>query len=109
VSHRVNDQISLELARTIAAALPSRPDWVEMARANVTRWMTRNAHAPGLVRGYMEWLELLKLPVERVCEELTAETDRGQRLRQNSPFAGALTPVEVWDIKRRCRDAAIGT
>ena len=36
---------------------------------------------------------------------LAAETETGQRLRQNSPFAGILSPDEVWEIKLRHRHA----
>jgi len=35
---------------------------------------------------------------------LTTQSDEGQRLRQNSPFAGVLPPQEVWEIKRRMRN-----
>jgi CRISPR/Cas system-associated endoribonuclease Cas2 len=35
--------------------------------------------------------------------QLCAETEEGQRLRQNSPFAGVLSPAEVWEIKSRLR------
>ncbi len=107
MGHEVNDLISLALAKRIARELPARPEWLGLARANLTRWMSRNADAPGLLRCYAEWLDLLACPVNEVCDELLAESDRGQRLRQNSPFAGALTPREVWDIKRRCRDDTI--
>jgi len=34
---------------------------------------------------------------------LIAETDEGQRLRQNSPFAGVHRPQEVWQIKSQIR------
>lgn len=104
MGHEKNDRTSLELARRIASELPNRPEWIELAKQNLMRWKSRNAESPGLVRCYDEWLELLEHSLNEVCAELLAESERGQRLRQNSPFAGALTPREVWDIKRRCRD-----
>ncbi len=92
------------MARLIAAELPNRPEWIALALSNLANWRRRNADAPSLVRCYDEWAELLTLPVDAVCAILTRQDDEGQRLRQNSPFAGALPPQTVWDIKRRIRD-----
>jgi hypothetical protein len=104
--HEVLDQISMALAQRVAAGLPDRPEWLDTARQNLARWRQLNAGAPGLLRCYGEWEELLARPVEEICSALTATTSHGQRLRQNSPFAGVLSPAEVWDIKRRTREHA---
>jgi len=104
MGHEVNDRISLEMNRRIAAALPHRPEWLRLARDNLLRWKERNRDAPGLVQLYDEWLALLDLPVDEICAILTAQTDEGQRLRTNSPFVGALSPQEVWAIKRQAFD-----
>lgn len=101
--HVPHDLVSLEIAARIAAELPRRPDWLALARENLDRWTRINADAPALLRCYDEWRQLLRRPLPEVCAILTAPTDEGQRLRQNSPFAGALSPSEVWDIKRRFR------
>ncbi len=101
--HEYQDRVSLEMASRIARGLPSRPDWIDLARDNLDRWSRRNHDSPALIRCYEEWLAILRRPVEEVCDILTQEDDEGQRLRQNSPFAGALTPQEVWDIKERVR------
>lgn len=101
--HEYQDRVSLEIAQRIAAELPHRPEWVQHARDNLDRWNERNCDAPGLLRCYAEWRAILEKPVEEVCAIYTQETDEGQRLRQNSPFAGILTPKEVWEIKRRIR------
>ncbi len=74
-----------------------------MARENLDRWSTLNRDAPSLLRCYSEWRAILDRPIPEICATLTAPTDEGQRLRQNSPFVGALTPQEVWEIKRRNR------
>jgi hypothetical protein len=102
--HEYHDRVSLEIARRIASDLPSRPDWITLARENLNRWSRLNRDSPGLLRSYDEWRALLDRPLAELCELLTAETSEGQRLRQNSPFAGALPPETVWDIKRRVRD-----
>lgn len=91
------------MGRLIAAELPRRPEWITLARENLDRWSRLNAGAPSLLRCYQEWKCLLDLPVSEICAILTAMTDEGHRLRQNSPFAGALSPQAVWEIKRRFR------
>jgi len=85
--------------------LPQHPEWLDLARENLERWSRRNSRVPSLVRCYAEWRSLLMKPIEGICSILTAQTDTGQRLRQNSPFAGVLSPSEVWEIKSRLRDA----
>ena len=101
MGHEVQDRISLELARRIADGLPEHPEWIDLARANLEHWSRRNSDSPRLLRCYAEWQQLLALPIPEIQRILTAQTDEGQRLRQNSPFAGVLSPQEVWEIKRR--------
>ena len=105
MSHEMQDAASLEMARRIAAGLPEHPEWIDFARANLERWSRLNANAPSLLRCYDEWRAILNRSVAEVCVILTAETDEGQRLRQNSPFPGILSPREVWEIKSRHRHA----
>ncbi len=104
MNHRRQDRVSLEIARRVAAGLADHPEWIETARENLSRWRRLNRDAPGLLRCYQEWDSLLDLPPAEIASRLTAVTDEGQRLRQNSPFAGVLAPATVWDIKRRYRD-----
>lgn len=109
MGHELRDRVSMELARRIASGLADHPEWIELARGNLRRWRARNADAPGLVRCYDEWLDLLERPATEVAKLLVEESDRGQWLRQNSPFAGVLTPREVWASKQRCRGEAKST
>lgn len=105
MSHEIQDAVSLELARRIAAGLPQHPEWLELACINIERWSRLNANAPSLLRCYEEWRVLLNHPASEICKILTAQTEQSQQLRQNSPFAGVLSPEEVWEIKSRCRHA----
>src|SRR5262245_24104319 len=107
MDHRYQDRVSLEMARRVAAMLPSRPDLIAMASENLDRWSRLNANAPGLLRCYAEWQAILTRLVDEVCDTLTQQTDEGQRLRQNSPFVGAIPYDEVMEIKRRFRGDAI--
>ncbi|CAG1007986.1 hypothetical protein PHYC_03504 [Phycisphaerales bacterium] len=106
MGHEYQDRCSLEFGRIIAAGLPDHPEWLQLAKDNLVRWSERNPDAPGLLRCYREWLEILEQPLKEICEILTAETDEGQRLRQNSPFAGAIHYKTVWQIKKRLRHDA---
>lgn len=106
MGHEVQDGVSRELASRIAAGLPEHAEWIELARANLERWSRWNRDAPGLLRCYEEWRQVLSRPLPVITAILTAETDQGQRLRQNSPFAGVLRPKEVWEIKSRLRHHA---
>lgn len=107
MDHAFQDQVSLEIARRVAARLASSPEPLTVALDNLNRWSQQNAKAPALLRCYAEWRELLAQPIEQVCARLCEESDTGQRLRQNSPFVGVLPPAEVWDIKRHLRHAAL--
>lgn len=105
MNHFQTDRVSLELARRIAEKLRWQPELIDFARANLERWSRQNASAPSLLRCYVEWEKILSRPVEDICALLCSESDSVQRLRQNSPFAGVLTPTEVWEIKSRFRHA----
>ena len=106
VNHSEIDKVSWALARRVAERLRARPELVELARTNLSRWKQRNAVSPSLLRCYSEWESILTRPLDQVCALLVAETEEGQRLRQNSPFAGVLSPAEVWEIKEQQRHAA---
>ena len=103
MGHEFQDQVSRELAQRIAAGLPSHPEWLDLARCNLKRWSRNNPNAPGLLRNYDEWRQLLSRSVTEIVGILTSDTGEGQRLRQNSPFAGVLSPQEVWEIKSGVR------
>ena len=105
MSHELIDGISLELGRRTATRLRQQPDLLQLARENLDRWTRLNFNAPALLRCYAEWGELLNRPLEEICAALTSENEEGQRLRQNSPFAGVLPAREVWELKQNFRHA----
>lgn len=105
MSHTEIDQVSLELARRVVEKLRRQPELLDFARTNLARWSQQNSSAPSLLRCYAEWQEILSHPVEEICEVLCSQAEDAQRLRQNSPFAGVLSPTEVWEVKSRFRHA----
>ncbi|MEN9022211.1 MAG: hypothetical protein ABF370_17070 [Verrucomicrobiales bacterium] len=99
-AHAHIDARSLAMAREIALRLRNRPAFLEEARERLRRWETRNGpKAPG-IQSWKEWLSLIDEGVDAVIDALCAEDDRGQQLRQNSPFVGVLSNKEVWAFKR---------
>jgi hypothetical protein len=105
MNHSETDRVSLELARRVAERMRWQSEVVDFARANLARWSQQNSSAPSLLRCYAEWQQILSRPVEEICNLLCSESDNAQRLRQNSPFAGVLSPAEVWEVKSRFRHA----
>jgi hypothetical protein len=107
VSHEIIDQRSLELHREVARGLRANPALLNVARENLNRWLIRNGADDSLVACSREWLEILdSQTLDQIADLLTTDTQEARRLRQNSPFAGILTPSEVWEIKRRFHHAA---
>lgn len=106
MGHELQDRASLEMARRIAHGLDRHPEWIELARENLRRWKALNDASPSLLACYESWSSLLDRPVHEVVAMLLREDDLGQQYRQNSPFAGVLTPAEVWAIKRQVRESA---
>ena len=105
MNHSEIDQVSLELARQVVDRVRRHPELLDLARANLTHWSRQNASATSLLRCYAEWQEILSRPVDEICDLLCSETEEAQRLRQNSPFVGVLSPSEIWTIKTRFRHA----
>jgi len=95
------------MGRSVAARLRQRPGLLRVAHENLARWKALNANAPALLRCYSEWEQILKRPLEDICDLLTADTEEARRLRQNSPFAGVLSACEVWELKQRFRHATV--
>jgi excisionase family DNA binding protein len=89
------DQLrSLWLSQAVAGKLVRDPDRVlDQARRALAH--LRTVHRRGqAARWLAEWEVILGGSVERVLETLTSPTPRARELRQNSPFAGALTERE---------------
>ena len=99
-THQQIDQRSLEMARAIVAKIDADPTRAGFERAKRTcrRWVEMG-NIPA-----KEWLTLLEKSWSEVREILLDESDEGQRLRQNDPFCGILTPRERWEIYKRAAE-----
>lgn len=89
-AHEWIDRRSLALHDAVAAKLEAQPELLELARANLQRWLRLNP-APAL----HEWAHLLdSLSGPALVGLLRSADERATRLRQSSPFAGLLTDQE---------------
>jgi hypothetical protein len=96
-SHEWIDQRSLALHHAVAAKLEADPALLDVARANLHRWLSTTPR-PAL----LEWRLLLDAtPLPELLVLLRSSGDRAARLRQSSPFAGLLTPEERQSILDR--------
>ena len=106
--HRLIDERSLALHRRIAERLRENPALIDVARDNIDRWL--QDCAPGACPALLEWQSILKGSIEGVLDALLATNERAVRLRQSTPFAGCLDPIErtaiLMEFQRRESRAA---
>lgn len=96
-SHAWIDRRSLALHEAVAARIEAEPELLDVARANLMRWISRTPHG-----ALLEWQRLLeRTPVAEIVALLRSESEAAVRLRQSSPFAGLLTAQERRAILRR--------
>ena len=96
-SHEWIDRRSRALHDAVAARIEASPQLLDVARANLTRWLRTNP-APAL----LEWQHVLAVtPLPELLELLRSDGERAARLRQSSPFAGVLTLQERQSVLDR--------
>ena len=99
--HAGREAQSLAIHRRIAGVLAERPrEVIDKARSNLESWLKIH-HGSALETVYREWRGLLDtLTPDEISALIVAEGETATRLRQSSPFAGVLSPAEIWSIKR---------
>ena len=102
--HELADERSLLLHREVARRLRIDPTIAAAASARVDEWAKDGrAHA-----SYVEaWQRLFAEGIPAVLEALEDTGERGQALRQVSPFAFVLGPRERWRLLRGARSGAV--
>ena len=89
---------SIWLNMAVAGKLVRYPE-PTLTRARENLAVLRAQHPRGqAARWLAEWETLLEGPIERILEVLTSTTQYARELRQNSPFAGTLTPQEREEV-----------
>ncbi|MGH3788246.1 MAG: helix-turn-helix domain-containing protein [Pseudonocardiaceae bacterium] len=83
---------SLWLHRAVVGRLVEQPDkTLELARQNVIALLGQQARSGMTAHWLQQWLRVLDSGVDEVAAVLTSRGPLALELRQNSPFAGALS------------------
>ncbi|MBY0495103.1 MAG: hypothetical protein K2Y23_12905 [Cyanobacteria bacterium] len=89
-AHQWIDRRSLALHDAVAAKLEAQPELLNVARANLRRWLRSSPSEP-----LLEWARVLDTtPLPDLIVLLRSSDEDAIRLRQSSPFAGLLAPRE---------------
>src|SRR5580658_492441 len=94
-THQEIDRRSLALAQAVAEKIDHDASrlGLDLARETCGRWHRDNP-SPALA----EWQNILKQDWQEIRALLLEPSERGQRLRQGSPFCGVLSAPERWAI-----------
>lgn len=96
--HRLAEERSIAYHQAIAKRLRLRPEVLDIARQRVQGWLAASATPPFYAR---KWAEKLAGDIDSIEAFLIDRSELAIELRQSSPFAGALSPQERWEIWRR--------
>ena len=91
-THR-GERVTMELHRALANKLRTDPQVLDVVPDNLARLRAR-LRSPIGQKWVDRWTELVDGPVDLLILGMLADTPEGRELRQNSPFAGALTQGE---------------
>ncbi len=93
------DARSLAMHRSIAAKIRRQPALLDRARATIDRWQTQGAAQAS--RPYLEaWRALIDQGLEATLAAAVDPGERGNAMRQASPFTGILDNRERWALLR---------
>ena len=94
--HHQLEQRGLALARAIVEKLDLDPGpGLSRAQQNCSRWLTQRPN-----EYLQQWSVILQQDWSQIRLLLLSESPEATQLRQNSPFAGILTPQERWKVYR---------
>lgn len=94
INNRREERVTMELHRALASKLQIDPQAVlGVVPDNLSRLSARLGSPIGQ-QWVNRWAELVDSPVDQLIQGMLEDTPEGRELRQNSPFAGALTQGE---------------
>lgn len=99
--HRLAEERSLAYHHVIAERLQTRPEILDNARRRVQSWLETGDSVPFFAR---KWAEILMDNPASIAAFLIERSELATELRQSTPFAGALTPQERWQLWRETRE-----
>jgi len=96
VTHQTIDQRSLELHSLIADKIRRDPSLLSIPVGNLKRWL--KVDHGNSTHSLKEWQRILRMPLEKILQIMTADNEEGRRRRQSSPFPGILSEKERTNI-----------
>jgi len=98
--HRTAERRSLEYHRLVAQRLDEA--LLAKSRARVEAWIAEGGPVHPVYA--QRWKAVLDHPTPEIISVLLTDDEASRDLRQNTPFAGALSPSERWRILREVHD-----
>jgi hypothetical protein len=90
------------LDRVIAGKIRANPILVQIALANIERWLANPNYSESNRQAVLEWKRIIvNSSVEALLTLLESDSEEARRLRQSSPFCGILTLEERRSILRK--------
>jgi len=104
--HDLINSRSLELNRLVAGKIHRQPELMDFVRSNLKSTLDDQKLSDSCKDALKEWDYLLRnFSTDIVLDTLVEESERGQRLRQSSPFWGILTQEERRQVFRQHESA----
>lgn len=99
--HEVINNRSLELNRLVAGKIRRQPELMDFVRSNLKSTLDDQKLSDSCKDALKEWDYILRnFRTDVVLDTLVEESERGQRLRQSTPFWGILTQEERGQVVR---------
>jgi hypothetical protein len=100
--HEIVDDRSLEMDRVIAEKIRANPKLLQIALANIDRWLADPDYSESSRQAALEWKSIIENSTAgALLTLLESNSEEARRLRQSSPFCGILTPDERQAIFRK--------
>jgi hypothetical protein len=100
--HEVLDDRSLAMDRVIADKIRANPKLVQIALANIERWLSNPDYSESNQQAVLEWKRIIEnSSLDALLTLLESSSEEARRLRQSSPFCGILTAEERAAILRK--------
>ena len=100
--HDAIDRRSLAMHQLAAEKIRRQPQLFEQLSQTLARW--QDLVSPSTQPYIREWESLVRAGMEPCLAVATEESERGNALRQSSPFMGILTHQERFALIREWRD-----
>lgn len=97
-THADVERFSLRLHEEVAQHIRANPALLDRARANITRWKRQLGQSAS--RDLDIWSSILTGPLEDILSMMVARTEKGDRLRQSSPFCGIISQARRMELFR---------